>query len=173
LFVCRTYNGYTPNPQNLSKNLDLNAEIFYDHPITMKWKLPNGREANVNPMKYKIDWERKVSGPQFLVKQFLYPYWKNDIVLEEFVMPKSGRKRIDLCNLSRRVIIEVSPDSTHLEFNEFMHGSRAGYLKRIKSDYQKMELAELNGFIFIELNDEHLSDLTVKMFKEKFNYSLV
>jgi hypothetical protein len=53
-----------------------------------------------------------------------------------------------------------------------MHGSRAGYLKKLKADYEKMELAELNGFRFIELNDEHLGNLTKEMFKETFNLDL-
>jgi hypothetical protein len=138
----------------------------------MKWKTKNGREVNFNPAQYKIDWERKVSGPQKTVKDFLFKFWKNDIVLEEMLLPKSGKKRLDLVNLSRKVIIEVSPDSVHLEFNQFMHGSRAGYLKKLKADSEKMQLAELNGFKFIELNDEHLNNLTKKMFKETFDLDL-
>lgn len=138
----------------------------------MKWKLLNGKEVNFNPAKYKIDWDRAVSGPQVKVKKFLFPVWRFDVVLEEMLIPKSGKKRYDLVNLSKRIIIEVSPDSTHLEYNEFMHGSKAGYLKRIKSDFEKMELAEKNGFKFIELNDEHLDNLTKKMFKDLWDYQL-
>lgn len=138
----------------------------------MKWKTKSGKEINFNPAQYKIDWDRKVSGPQKTVKDFLFKFWKNDIVLEEMLLPKSGKKRLDLVNLSRKVIIEVSPDSVHLEFNQFMHGSRAGYLKKLKADSEKMQLAELNGFKFIELNDEHLNNLTQKMFKETFDLDL-
>ncbi len=138
----------------------------------MKWKIKKDKEVNFNPANYKIDWDRKVSGPQKTVKDFLHKFWKNDVVLEEMVLPKSGAKRLDLVNLNKRIIIEVSPDSVHLEFNQFMHGSRAGYLKKLKADALKMELAELNGFKFIELNDEHLANLTKKMFKEVFGLDL-
>jgi len=139
----------------------------------MKWKTKSGKEVNFNPAKYKIRWEDDGrSKPETMVRKFLYPFWKNDIVLSEMVFPKSGKKRADLVNLSRKIFVEISPDSVHLEFNQFMHGSRAGYLKKLKADYEKMELAELNGFKFIELNDEHLSNLTKKMFKETFDLDL-
>lgn len=138
----------------------------------MKWKLKSGKTVNFNPAKYKIDWDRAVSGPQKKVKDFLRPFWKNDVLLEEMVLPKSGKKRYDLVNLTRRIIVETSPDEVHLQFNEFMHGSRAGYLKKLKSDYEKMQIAELNGFKFIELNNVHLENLTKEMFFKEFGLEL-
>jgi len=138
----------------------------------MEWKTKSGKEISFNPMRYKIDWKRKVSGPQKLVKDFIFPFWKGQVVLEEMSVPKTGGKRFDLVSLTVKVIIEVSPDSIHLEFNQFMHGSRAGYLKKLKSDYEKMELAELNGFKFVELNDRHLEDLNKEMLKREFDLDL-
>lgn len=140
----------------------------------MKWQTKDGREVKINPANYLIDWERKVSGPQLMVKKFLYPYWKNNVVCEELYLNIGrGRKyRYDLVNLTRKVIVEVSPDSTHLNFNEFMHGTVANYKKRIINDVDKWDLAEFNRFTFIELNDEHLENLTKKMFKETFNLIL-
>jgi hypothetical protein len=143
----------------------------------MKFKFPKGVEKNINLTPYKIDWNKAVSKPQKATKDFLYPFWKFDVVFEEVCFPlrtqASRSVRFDLLNLTRRTFLEVSPDATHLQLNEFMHGSKAGYQKRLMVDEFKREFAEKNGFIFIELNDEHLSDLTVKMFKEKFNYELV
>lgn len=138
----------------------------------MKWKTKSGKERNFNPAKYKIRWEDDGrSKPETMVRKFLFPFWRNDVVLSEMYFPGT-KLRADLVNLSKKVFIEISPDSVHLEFNQFMHGSRAGYLKKLKADYEKMELAELNGFKFIELNDEHLSNLTKQMFKETFNIDL-
>jgi len=138
----------------------------------MKWKLKSGKEVNFNPIQYKlIDWNKAPSAPQLKVQKFFYPYWKNDVVLSEMRLPKS-LWRYDLVNLSRKIVVETSPDAVHLEYNEFMHGSRAGYSKKIKADYEKMQLAELNGFKFIELNDEHLINLTKTMFKEIFDLIL-
>jgi hypothetical protein len=138
----------------------------------MKWKLLNGKEVNFVPAKYKIDWNRKVSKPQKITKNFLFSFWKGHVVFEEMVLPKSGGKRFDIVNLSIKVILEVSPDEVHLEFNQFMHGNRAGYLKKLKSDYEKMKIAELNGFKFIELNNRHLEDLSKEMFKREFDLDL-
>jgi hypothetical protein len=138
----------------------------------MKWKIKPGKEVNFNPNRHKVNWGRAVSGPQKAVKDFLFPFWKNHIVLEEMTLPKTGGKRFDLVDLSTKTIIEVSPDEVHLQFNQFMHGSRAGYLKKLKSDYEKMEIAELNGFKFIELNNRHLKELTKEMFKREFDLDL-
>lgn len=138
----------------------------------MKWKKKGGKEVNVVPLKYKIKWnDDGRSKPETLVRKFLRPFWERDIVLAEFRIP-STLYRIDLINLSRKIAIEVSPDSVHLNFNQFMHGSRAGYLKKLKADYEKMELMELNGFTFIELNDRHLEDLNKEMFKREFDLDL-
>lgn len=139
----------------------------------MKWKLKNGKEITFNPSKYRLrDWNNAPSRPQLKVQLFFYEYWKNDVVLKEMVLPKSGKKRYDLVNLTRRIIVETSPDEVHLQFNEFMHGSRAGYLKKLKSDYEKMQIAELNGFKFIELNNVHLENLTKEMFLKEFGLEL-
>lgn len=121
--------------------------------------------VNVVISKYFIDWDRKVSAPQLKVKNFLKEYWETSIVLEEFMIPGS-KKRIDLINISAKIIVEVSPNSTHLKFNPFMHGSRPGFLKTIKSDLVKKQWAITNGFHYIELNDEHLKQLSKETFKE-------
>ena len=140
----------------------------------MNWKTPEDRIVKIHPAKYRIDWARKVSGPQLRVKNFLFPYWQKDVVCEELYLNiGKGRKfRYDLVNLNKKCIVEVSPDSTHLEYNHFMHGSAPKYRKRLESDVLKMEMAELNEFTFIELHDEHLNNLTKKMFKETFDLDL-
>lgn len=138
----------------------------------MKWKTKSGKEVNINPSKYKIDWsEDGRSKPETAVRKFLYPFWRNHVVLSEFRFPKT-LYRADLVNLNLGIFLEISPDEVHLQFNQFMHGSRAGYLKKIKSDYEKMEIAELNGFKFIELNNVHLKELTKEMFKREFDLDL-
>lgn len=124
-----------------------------------------------NIQKYLINWERKVSGPQLFVKNFLYPYWKNCIVIEEARIP-SSLLRLDLTNLTKKIIVEISPDKVHLEFNKFMHGGRAGFLKKLKADADKMVWAESNGFLFVELYDEDLKNLSVNYLKEKFGVNL-
>lgn len=121
---------------------------------------------NVSITKYLIDWTRKVSGPQLKTKNFLLPFWENSCVLEEFLIPGS-KLRIDLMNITSKVIIEVSPDEVHTKFNSFMHRSRPGFLGVIKRDRSKQEWAEQNGFQYICLNSADIKNLTVEMFKQK------
>jgi hypothetical protein len=138
----------------------------------MKFYSIHGKLVNVNINQYLIKWDRKVSGPQKKVKDFLFPFWKNDIMLEELRLPGS-KLRLDLINLTRKIIIEVSPDKIHTQYNKFMHGSRAGFLKKLKSDAKKLEWAEKSGFKFIELYDKDLENLSKQYIKENFNIDLV
>lgn len=136
----------------------------------MKLKLKNGRMYNVNPANYLIDWDRKVSGPQKKTKDFLYPYWKTHVVCEElFIRPY----RIDIVNLTLGIFLEVSPDEVHLKYNPFMHGGHAtGYVKKLKADEEKRLIAEDNNFQYIELNNEHLNNLSKEMFAAVFDLHL-
>jgi len=137
----------------------------------MKFYSIHGKLVTVNVSKYRVDWQRKVSAPQFAAKSFLFPYWRNDIVLEELRIPGS-LFRIDLVNLSKKVIIEISPRSLHVNYNKFMHRNRAGYLKKIKSDAEKLKWAEKSGFKFVEFYDEDLANLSPEYLKEKFDLDL-
>lgn len=134
-------------------------------------KIAGDKLVNYNIKPYLIDWNRKVSGPQFLVKSFLKKYWIRDICCEEMRILGS-LLRLDLINFTKKIIIEVSPRALHVNYNKFMHGGRSGYLKKLQSDAKKMEWSENNGFIFIELYDENINNLSVKMFKDEFSIDL-
>ncbi len=136
----------------------------------MKFLTVQGKEKNVNIVPYLVDWTHKVSAPQKQVKDFLAPFWKADVILEEFMLPGS-RLRADLLNISRHLLVEVSP-AQHFEFNKHFHKNKVGYLNSIKRDYQKGQWAEANGFRLIEIIQEDLDDLTKKRFKEKFDIVL-
>lgn len=130
-----------------------------------------GRKCKMPTKPYLIDWDRAVSGPQKLAKDFLRPYWERDLVLEEARLPRS-LMRFDLINATRGIVVEVSPISTHGEFNPFMHGSLAGWSKRLKSDMDKERWAALNGFIFVELTDPELADLSPALFADRWGVIL-
>lgn len=135
-------------------------------------KLHGDKLYYTNISKSLINWSKIISAPQKFTKDFLFPFWRNHIVCEEWVIPCSGGLRFDLVNWTRKIIIEVSPNSTHTEFNQFFHKSRGGFLKRIRKDFQKMEYAEKNHFKFVELYDEDLENLSKNYFKEKFDVEL-
>ncbi len=135
-------------------------------------KLGSNREVNVNTSNYTLNWEGKfVSGPQTEVKDFLFPYWKYDCVLGEFLIPGS-RLRVDFLNLTKKIAVEVSPKSSH-GFNKFFHKERVGgFLASVKRDEDKAHWIENSGFYLIELRDEDLKDLTWQRFKDKFEIEL-
>lgn len=127
--------------------------------------LNTSRLYSLKVADYLIDWKREVSRPQARVKQFLYPFWRHHIVLEEPVVPGS-RTRIDLLNLTRKVAIEVSPSSSH-SFNPFFHKTKVKFGQAVKRELDKQRWCETNGFLYIELTDEDLDNLSKKMFAER------
>ncbi len=117
----------------------------------MVFKTPTGREVDVSIKRHLVKWERKVSGPQKAAKDFLRDYWQHDIVVEEFPIPRGRRMRVDLINLNRAIMVEVSPESSH-SYNAFFHGGSLNRFKdALKRDMKKREWGELNGFTVVEL----------------------
>lgn len=134
-------------------------------------KLNSDKIVNVNIFEYKLDFDNIIgSRPEIKVKTFLKPYWSGDLVLQEFIIPGS-RLRIDIVNINKMIVVEVSPASTH-SFNKFFHKNVAVFAGRLKKEIFKQEWCINNGFNYVELGDEELANLTKKMFKEKFDISL-
>jgi hypothetical protein len=121
----------------------------------LKLKNIYGREVNVNPAKYRVDWDRVVSKPQKKIKDILRPFWGSKQVSEEFYIP-SSKMRIDLINFSDKIVVEVSPNSTHSQYNEFFNKNRSNFLAARKRDIKKTEWCLENGFEYIEIMEEDL-----------------
>lgn len=138
----------------------------------MKFKKPNSdKNINIDIKPYRIDWERVVSKPQKAVKDFLFPYWKGKVILEEFKMP-GQRLRFDIVNMTDHVIVEVSPKKVHGEYNKFFHKTRQGYANSLKRDMFKIDWAEQNGFVLVEVFDEDVYNLDREWFREKYKVEL-
>jgi hypothetical protein len=121
--------------------------------------------------KSSIEWDRQVSKPQLLVKNFLFPFWKRDNVIEEFLIPGT-RLRIDLFNLTKLIAIEVNPDAYHVNYNNFLHKSRTNFLEKIKADEKKRLWCEKNNIELAELYDEDIENLSTELFTTKYNITL-
>lgn len=134
-------------------------------------KLGSDKLVNVNLKKYKIKWDRKVSAPQKKVKDFLYPYWKYHIIVEEFRIPGS-LLRCDLLNLTRKIAVEVSPESVHSEFNKFFHKTRSGFHGVIVRDSKKRDWLLKNNFEYICLNEEDIESLSLSFILEAFGVTI-
>ena len=123
-------------------------------------KLHGFSKVNV-PSKSNVDWDKKVSTPQFKVKSFLQDFWKNDVIVEEFIIPGS-KFRIDLFN----------PDEYHNSFNKWLHKDRQKFLSKIKADELKKEWCIKNSIELVELFNEDINNLSVDYFEKKYNILL-
>ena len=91
----------------------------------------HGRIQSRNVVKYLIKWDSKSrSKIKFKVKQILKPFWKDQIVYEEFPVYGS-RMSVDILNSTKKIAIEVQ-GKQHFQFNKFFHNnSRIKYLECI------------------------------------------
>lgn len=125
-----------------------------------------GKEVSVNPANYLIDWDKIISKPQKKVSDFLRPYWQGQMVLSEFRIPGS-LFRIDIFNVDAKVMVEVSPDELHKNYNQFLHKNRSGFLKKLKADNKKYEWADKAGYLLIELDTISIKNLSKDILAEK------
>jgi hypothetical protein len=127
--------------------------------------------VSINTKLYKFDINKKVSAGQKQIQDFLLQYVSPEYILQELRIPGS-LKRLDLVLFHKKIVIEYSPKSHHGTFNKFFHGNRLEYLKTIKSDIQKQEYVERNGYTFIELSEKDLPLLSYDFFVQEFNVYL-
>ena len=132
----------------------------------------HGRLQNRNVTKYLMKWNKgSRTKIQTAVKKFLKPYWKDQVVYEEF--PVYGtRLKVDILNATKKIAIEVQ-GRQHTEFNKFFHNnSRLEYLKSIKRDVQKRNWLEANDFKVIEIDETEITSLSKTFFERKFKIGL-
>lgn len=135
----------------------------------MWFKILNSeKQVDVKVAKYLIDWDKKVTRGgwrnfgdfQFRVKKLLHPFWKEEIVLEEFKVPGVRGQRnmsIDLLNLTRKIAVEVSGRQHHSK--SWSHKTNECFLKQLKRDDFKLQWAELNGFKMVEIYEDDELDI--------------
>lgn len=136
-------------------------------------KLRGGKEVNVNIAQYKINWDSSPSKEQQILQDFLFKYWKHKIILAEFEIPGS-KFRFDIVNISDRIIVEYSPESTHFKYNKFFHRDEYGYYKKISFDMDKIKWAWQQNppFKVVEIMKEDLDNLSYAFFEKNFNILL-
>jgi hypothetical protein len=136
------------------------------------FKLNSQFQQNVNVADYRLDWSNPphISKPQTKVMEFLRPYWISHVVLSEFRIPGS-RMRCDFVNLTRQIVLEVSPDGSH-SFNPFFHKNRFKFGAAMKRDLDKEKWAVKNGFLFIEVLEDDLNNLSPEWFLDKYSVTL-
>ena len=117
----------------------------------MKFLDPLGKPRNLKgAKKYLIDWDAKSRSKfQSRVKNFLKPYWKNDIVFEEFRIVGS-RLSLDFYNANKKIAVEVQGDQ-HTKYVKHFHKNRLKYLDQLKRDQKKLDFCEFNDIKLVEI----------------------
>lgn len=127
----------------------------------MKFKTLSGSTAELkNAKKYLVKWGAESRSKfQFSVKEFLFPYWRTDIVFEEFRIVGT-RLSFDLYNANKKIAIEVQ-GAQHTKYVKFFHGNRMKYLDQLKRDDKKFRFCEINEIKLVEIypNDKINIDL--------------
>ena len=139
----------------------------------MRLKTLSGKLRYKRCNKYRIDWDcEERSKPQYLVKKFFEPYWKNCVCYREF--PVFGTLlKIDLYNASYKIAVEIDGTGVHNEFNKFFHKDRIGYFNSITRDFKKEQFCEINNITLIRIYDTEIEKLSVEFIKEKFGISII
>jgi hypothetical protein len=124
----------------------------------MKFKTLMGSTVELkNAKKYLIDWNAgSRSKFQRSVKEFLFPFWRSDIVFEEFKLVGT-RLSLDFYNANKKIAVEVQ-GSQHTKYVKFFHGNRSRYLDQLKRDDKKWRFCEKNKIVLIEIYPDDIID---------------
>lgn len=124
----------------------------------MKFKTISGSETTLkNAKKYLINWKKPSRSKfQTSVKNFLNPYWFNDIVFEEFKIVGT-RLSFDFYNANKRIAIEVQ-GAQHTKYVKFFHGSRLNYLDQLRRDEKKLKFCNVNDITLVEIYPNDIID---------------
>lgn len=109
--------------------------------------------------KYKINWNAESKSKyQKIVKDFLFPIWKNHIVFEEF--PVYGtRLTVDIFNATKNIVVEVQGEG-HSKFIPFFHKNRFEYLSQLKRDDKKLSFCKINNLKLLEIFPNDIKELS-------------
>jgi very-short-patch-repair endonuclease len=124
----------------------------------MKFKTITGSETTLkNAKKYLINWKKPSRSKfQTSVKNFLKPYWFNDIVFEEFKVVGT-RLSYDFYNANKKIAIEVQ-GAQHTKYVKFFHGSRLNYLDQLRRDEKKLKFCNINNITLVEIYPKDVID---------------
>lgn len=137
----------------------------------MIWQTLTGRKKNISIKPYLVCWDCD-QGSDFSteVLEFLYPYWRHDVVACELIV--AGTKmRFDYVNLSKKIIVETDGEQHDDPDNYWNQSDKFAYGKQMKRDLLKDRFAELNGFKMVRIKPRDLP-LSRKWFEEFYGIIL-
>ena len=131
----------------------------------MKFVDQYGKQRNLkNAKKYLIDWHKPSRSKfQTKVKKFLFEYWQNDIVFEEFRVVGT-RLTLDFYNANKKIAVEVQ-GAQHTKYVKFFHKNHFKYSDQLKRDEKKLDFCQANGIKLAEVYPQ--DEIQASLFKNK------
>tara|TARA_R100000231_G_scaffold132158_1_gene104518 strand:- start:13725 stop:14132 length:408 start_codon:yes stop_codon:yes gene_type:complete len=134
----------------------------------MKFVDQYGKQRNLkNAKKYLIDWHKPSRSKfQTKVKKFLFEYWQNDIVFEEFRVVGT-RLTLDFYNANKKIAVEVQ-GAQHTKYVKFFHKNHFKYSDQLKRDEKKLDFCQANGIKLAEVYPQ--DEIQASLFKNQDIY---
>ena len=134
----------------------------------MKFVDQYGKQRNLkNAKKYLIDWHKPSRSKfQTKVKKFLFEYWQNDIVFEEFRVVGT-RLTLDFYNANKKIAVEVQ-GAQHTKYVKFFHKNHFKYSDQLKRDEKKLDFCQANGIKLAEVYPQ--DEIQASLFKSQDIY---
>ncbi len=137
------------------------------------WNLKGRAQVLIKTHEYLIDWKKDgASKLETKFKELIFPYWRNQIVLEQLRIPGS-LLRIDFLNCTKRLAVEINGPQ-HGEYNPHFHrGSEVNFRASIRRDINKILWCEENDIKVLELIEEDLDWFCPKYIQDKFEIDII
>lgn len=109
------------------------------------------------PLRLEHECKSKV---QYHFGKRLKMLFPNEMLLEEFVIPKTGGLALDFFMPIIRWAFEIN-GKQHSEYVPFYHGQRTGFVRQRHRDQDKMEWCRLNNISLFTIQDKDVQDVDI------------
>lgn len=113
----------------------------------------DGKEYKLKLKEADISDDNRSKG-HLKCRKFLKELYPSDRIFEEIELPGTKGLVADFVILLRKLLIEVHGQQ-HYNFSSYFHKNLIDFEKAKIRDRAKKEWADLNGFIYVALNDKH------------------
>jgi hypothetical protein len=131
--------------------------------MAIKFKNLDGSEIKVEikqsdyPMRDEKNCKSKA---QWRFGQKIKQFFPHEIILEEFVLPRTNGLSLDFFIPHRKIAFEVHGQQ-HYKYVDFYHGSREKFVAQKKRDDKKSQWCELNSIRLIEVSDSDVDSAKI------------
>lgn len=121
----------------------------------MIWETYEGKVRPLSVKRFLINYDSpSLSLFQSSVKKFFQPFWSEDVVCEEVILPDT-KLRVDIMNFTKKVAIEVN-GLFHVQYSPHFQKTEEDFEKQVFRDVYKEHLLQKNGFEVLEIYEKNM-----------------